>query len=146
MWLELMMINPNTLMKSVLKYFVLIGFIILPFACAQQANINLISVEELKSKMQNDSSLVILDVRNPEELSGPLGKLDGVINIPVQELEDRLSELEKYRNSEIEVICRTGRRSGIATELLIENGYNARNVVGGMVEYRQSEHVSQSAK
>lgn len=129
-------------MRDILKHLSLILFVILSTACAQQSDINSISVEELKSKMQNDSSIVVLDVRNPEELSGPLGKLNNVINIPVQELESRLNELEKYRNSEIEVICRTGRRSGIAAGVLIENGYNTRNVIGGMVEFRQSEEIA----
>ena len=132
-------------MKDFIKHLSLILFVILPIACAQQSDINSISVEELKSKIQNDSSIVILDVRNPEELIGPLGKLNNVINIPVQELESRLNELEKYRNSEIEVICRTGRRSGIAAGTLIENGYNARNVIGGMVEFRQSEEIAPGA-
>lgn len=132
-------------MRDILKHLSLILFVILSTACAQQSDINSISVEELKSKMQNDSSIVTLDVRNPEELSGPLGKLNNVINIPVQELESRLNELEKYRNSEIEVICRTGRRSGIAAGVLIENGYNTRNVIGGMVEFRQSEEIAPGA-
>lgn len=136
-----MLIGIRSLLENISNNFFLISFIVLPFACAQQSDINSISVTDLRFKMKNDSSLVILDVRNPEELSGPLGKLDNVINIPVQELADRLNELEKYRNSKIEVICRTGRRSGIATELLIENGYDARNVIGGMVEFRRSEQA-----
>ena len=131
-------------MRYKIKYFLLVGFLLLPFACAQQSEVNTISVEELKSKMNTDSSLVILDVRNPEELSGPLGKLDNVINIPVQELESKLNSLEKFKNNEIAVICRTGRRSGIAATILIENGFNARNVVGGMVEFRESEKVQKS--
>jgi rhodanese-related sulfurtransferase len=75
-------------------------------------------------------------VRTLEELTGPLGKLDNVINIPLQELESRLSELEKYRNQEIDVICKIGKRSAAATDFLIQKGFNAVNVQGGMVEYR----------
>jgi len=93
----------------------------------------------LKEKLESDSSLIILDVRMPEELNGPLGKLDGAINIPVQELESRLPELEKFKDREITVICRTGRRSATATDILIQNGFKAKNVLGGMVEYRSIE-------
>ena len=74
-------------------------------------------------------------MRTPEELKGPLGKLDNVVNIPLQELESRLSELEKFRDREIVVICKIGKRSEVATDILIQNGFNAKNIHGGMVEY-----------
>ena len=106
---------------------------------AQNDTGNTITVIQLIEKIAIDSAIVILDVRTPEELEGLLGKLNNVINIPVQELEGRLSELEKFKDSEIAVICRTGRRSATATEILIRNGFNARNVLGGMVEFREVE-------
>lgn len=43
-----------------------------------------------------------------------LGKIDGVINVPVQRLESNLDELERYKDEKIAVICRTGNRSGAA--------------------------------
>jgi len=70
---------------------------------------------------------------------GPLGKLENVINILVQELESRLSELEKYRDREIVVLCKLGIRSATATDILIKNGFNAENVLGGMVEYMYTD-------
>ena len=106
---------------------------------AQNDTGNTITVIQLIEKIAIDSAIVILDVRTPEELEGLLGKLNNVINVPVQELEGRLSELEKFKDSEIAVICRTGRRSATATEILIRNGFNARNVLGGMVEFREVE-------
>lgn len=56
-------------------------------ACAQQPGENDITVQLLKEKMKSDSTLIILDVRMPHELTGELGQIEGVINIPVQELE-----------------------------------------------------------
>jgi rhodanese-related sulfurtransferase len=98
---------------------------------------NKITVTELKTRMQTNPDLVILDVRTPEELNGPLGKIDGVINIPVKELENRVDEIEKYRGKEIAVICRTGHRSGIGTEILLKHGFTrVENVEGGMTAYR----------
>jgi rhodanese-related sulfurtransferase len=97
-----------------------------------------ISVDELKNKMGNDDpDLLILDVRNPDELKGPLGKIDNVINIPIQYLEDRLDELKNYKDREIAVICRSGNRSYHGTVLLNSKGFKAKNVVGGMIEYRK---------
>lgn len=108
-------------------------------ACAQQQEDSVISMEEFIEKYNSDSTVVVLDVRTEAELSGPLGKLDGVINIPIQELDARYMELSEYKDQEIDVICRTGNRSGTATQFLREKGFNAKNVLGGMAEYRELE-------
>jgi len=109
------------------------GFMLLNLNAQDKAAI---SVEEM-NKRSNDTSFVILDVRTPEELKGPLGKIEGVINIPLQQLKDRLHELQPYKNKEIAVICRSGNRSNTAAKILNENGFNAFNVTGGMIEYRR---------
>lgn len=81
--------------------------------------------------------MIVLDVRTAEELIGPLGKIDSAINIPVQVLEQRITELEPYKDKEIIVICRTQNRSAVAASILEKNGYKAKNVLGGMTEYRK---------
>ena len=109
--------------------------------CAQTANENAITVDQLREMMGNDTNLVLLDVRNPYELEDKsLGHIDGVLNIPLPELEKRLSELDEFKDKDIAVICRSGRRSGTATDLLVKNGFNAVNVLGGMVQYRATEN------
>jgi rhodanese-related sulfurtransferase len=105
--------------------------------CAQQDKDSTMTVQDLKKLMKDDSTLVILDVRTPAELVGPLGKIDNVINIPIQELETRVGELSEYKDREIAVICRSGNRSNTGTKILREQGYKAKNVLGGMIEYRK---------
>lgn len=97
------------------------------------------TVTDLKTAMKTDKKLLILDVRNPEELKGPLGQISGVVNIPVQELEIRVQELDKYKDKDIAVICRTGHRSGIAQKILDQHGIKSKNVKGGMTAYRELE-------
>lgn len=104
----------------------------------QQEQKDTMTIGELKSKLQNDSNLVVLDVRTPEELEGSLGKIDGVVNIPIQELEKRINELNQFKGKEIAVICRSGVRSQKGTMILNKNGFKAKNVVGGMLEYRRN--------
>jgi rhodanese-related sulfurtransferase len=116
-----------------LSIFSFINFL----GCAQQDKDSTITVQDLKKLMNDDSTLVILDVRTPAELAGSLGKIDNVINIPIQELAGRMNELEKYKAKEIVVICRSGNRSNTGTRILRENGYKAKNVLGGMIEYRK---------
>jgi rhodanese-related sulfurtransferase len=109
------------------------------FGCAQQNKDSTMTVHELKKLMNDDSTLVILDVRTPAELTGPLGKIDNVINIPIQELQSRIGELNKYKDKQIAVICRSGNRSNTGTRLLREKGFDAKNVLGGMIQYQKLE-------
>lgn len=112
------------------------------FGLAQQDKDNTMTIEQLKQQMKNDSTIMILDVRTSAELIGPLGKLDKVINIPIQVLEQRLGELEKFKDKEIAVICRSGNRSNTGMRILQANGFKARNVLGGMIEYRRKEKTN----
>lgn len=97
---------------------------------------NVISVSEFEEVRKNENSLVLIDVRNPDELRGPLGKIDNVLNIPLNELASRMTEIEKYRENKIAVICQSGGRSMMATKMLLSQGFNAINVMGGMIQYR----------
>ncbi len=120
-----------------IKIFFAAFLILINTSCAQRPNVPSVSIEEFIENMNSDSSLVILDVRTPQELESSLGKIESVINIPVQELSERVDELEAYKNKNIAVICRTGNRSTFATKFLLDNGYNAYNVLDGMVKYKE---------
>jgi len=65
-----------------------------------------------------DRSLVVLDVRTPEEFAA--GHLPGAINIPHTELAARVAELEGSRDRDIVVYCRTGARSAAALGVLAD--------------------------
>jgi NADPH-dependent 2,4-dienoyl-CoA reductase/sulfur reductase-like enzyme/rhodanese-related sulfurtransferase len=72
----------------------------------------------------------VLDVRDPIELMVE-NMPDGAVNIPLGELRARLDELPRDR--EIHVICRSGQRAYYATRLLLQKGFTARTVSGGML-------------
>jgi len=94
-----------------------------------------ISVEQVKAKIDSLEQILLLDVRTCEEYDGTMGHIEGSMLIPLYELEDRLAELDEYQNREIIVICRSGNSSGIGTQILIENGYKALNMAGGMIAW-----------
>jgi rhodanese-related sulfurtransferase len=71
----------------------------------------------------------LLDVRNPAELS--VESVPGALNIPLPQLRARLGELPRDR--EIHVICRSAVRAYFATRILLQNGFQARNISGGML-------------
>jgi len=55
----------------------------------------------------------------------------GAVNIPLDQLRRRLDELPHDRT--IHVFCRSGQRAHYATRILLQNGFNARNISGGMM-------------
>jgi NADPH-dependent 2,4-dienoyl-CoA reductase/sulfur reductase-like enzyme/rhodanese-related sulfurtransferase len=71
----------------------------------------------------------LLDVRNPDELA--LESVPGAVNIPLAQLRTRLNELPHDR--EILVICRSGQRAYYAIRILLQNGFKASNLSGGML-------------
>jgi NADPH-dependent 2,4-dienoyl-CoA reductase/sulfur reductase-like enzyme/rhodanese-related sulfurtransferase len=71
----------------------------------------------------------LLDVRMPVELE--VESVPGAVNIPVQQLRARLGELPRDR--EIHIICRSAQRAYYATRILVQNGFKARNISGGML-------------
>jgi rhodanese-related sulfurtransferase len=86
----------------------------------------------------------LLDVRQPAELI--VERVPDAVNIPLDELRARLGELPRDR--EILVICRSGQRAYYATRILLQNGFKARDISGGMLsrailspEPRGSENV-----
>ena len=96
------------------------------------------TVSVLREKLAGAKPPVVIDVRNPDELKGPLGALDVAINIPLPELEGRLKEVERFKNKDIVVICRSGNRSGKAVKLLQAKGLKATNIAGGMIAWRDA--------
>ncbi len=73
----------------------------------------------------------LLDVRSPAELE--VENVPGAFNIPLTELRSRLGELPRDR--EILVFCRSGQRAYYATRILLQNGFEARNIAGGMLSH-----------
>lgn len=83
------------------------------------------------AKLPRDGSITLLDTRTAGEYSR--GHIEGFKNIPVDELRDRLNELEKGKP--VYVICQSGLRSYIASRILEGNGYEAYNFAGGFRFY-----------
>lgn len=75
----------------------------------------------LEKMTSGDDDLLVLDVRSAQEFAE--GHVPGAVNISYDELEARLGELAGERESEVVVYCRSGRRAGIALELLEKAGF-----------------------
>ena len=92
-----------------------------------------LKIEEVKPfdiarRLKNDEKLNIIDVREGNEVE--TGKIPGAKHIPLGEILTRLDELDKEK--EYVMVCRSGNRSGLASEWLTEKGFKVKNMVGGM--------------
>ncbi|UJF17466.1 FAD-dependent oxidoreductase [Vibrio sp. SS-MA-C1-2] len=81
---------------------------------------------------QLNENQLLLDVRNPGELE-KIGYIEGAVNIPVDQLRTRMSELPK--DKEIVIYCQVGLRGNVAYRQLVNSGYQARNLIGGYRTY-----------
>ena len=123
-----------------IKYLTLSLFIGLAFwSCEDSSTIKMKNAINL---LDNDA-YYFLDVRTAEEHK--IKSIPDTDCIPVQEIEKRIVELDKYRNKKIIVYCRSGNRSGTATKILNENGFEAYNMLGGMNGWK-GEGVNQESE
>ncbi len=91
-----------------------------------------IGVDELQRSLEGPDRPFLLDVREPSEYA--VAHVPGAVLIPLGQLEAHVEAVPADR--EVAVICRSGARSGRATQLLRARGRHARNVAGGMLAWR----------
>ncbi|MEH0697743.1 FAD-dependent oxidoreductase [Vibrio owensii] len=89
-----------------------------------------IHFDEIDNLSENQ---VLLDVRNPGELES-VGFIEGAINIPVDQLRQRMNELPK--DKEVVIYCQVGLRGNVAYRQLVNSGFKARNLLGGYRTYK----------
>ena len=84
---------------------------------------------------EHRGAVTILDVREPVELGGDLGRVEGSIHLPLGELRGRLAGVP--RDKPIVCVCRSGRRSAQACTILEKAGVqDVANLAGGMIRWR----------
>ena len=124
------------MLKMVL--FILCSVVLLS-ACGQGAEKNReevyvnITPEEAKHIMDTEDGYVILDVRSQEEYEQ--SHIPGAIVIPHTEVDARAEDVLTDKNQMILVYCRSGRRSKMAAEVLVELGYTNIKEFGGILDW-----------
>ena len=94
-----------------------------------------IDVNELKRRLDADETLLV-DVRTEKDYQA--GHIEQAMNIPVEQLEQAISELEGHVEKSISIICTTDRRSAKAANILLKQGFqDVRVVKGGMTDWRK---------
>ncbi|MEE9553197.1 MAG: rhodanese-like domain-containing protein [candidate division Zixibacteria bacterium] len=92
-----------------------------------------IGFEKASEMINSENPPVVVDVRTPEEFNNELGHIPGSRLIPMQITADSISVYEQFKDREILLVCRSGRRSGIVGDELVAAGFqNVYNLEGGM--------------
>lgn len=101
------------------------------------SNIKYVNNRQAEKLIEENDELLILDVRRSNEFRER--RIPNAINIPVDELEWEVSELEDYKDKPILVYCEAGSRSSAACSIMEEEGFSKLyNLRGGILDYRGS--------
>ena len=121
------------------KLIILLLAVMLLTACGQDKEndqgavyVN-ITAEEAKQIMDTEEGYIILDVRTQEEYDQ--GHIPGAILISHEEIAEKAEDVLTDKNQLILVYCRSGRRSKIAAEALVELGYTNIKEFGGIIDW-----------
>ena len=125
--------------------FIIDNIILVALACSSGLGLLWMSLQNLGAKaspiqvtqMMNRGKHLILDVRDSTEFAG--GCLQGAKNIPLAELEKRVSELDKFKALPVVVVCQSGNQSSKATAQLQRAGFEqAVSLEGGLAAWQSA--------
>jgi glyoxylase-like metal-dependent hydrolase (beta-lactamase superfamily II)/rhodanese-related sulfurtransferase len=105
--------------------------------CAREKEVPYIHAHDLKKLIDTRQTVVLLDVRETRELTGPLGHLPGIKHIPIGSISERFPELAVHRDDHIIAICKMGGRAKTAAHILSDAGFNVTVLTGGMNEWNE---------
>ena len=88
--------------------------------------------QEAKEKLDSDSSILLVDVRTPEEYAQE--RINGSVNLPDYDIQDKAAQVLPDKQAKIYLYCRSGRRSEAAAKELIDMGYTNVYEFGGILE------------
>jgi NADPH-dependent 2,4-dienoyl-CoA reductase/sulfur reductase-like enzyme/rhodanese-related sulfurtransferase/TusA-related sulfurtransferase len=99
-----------------------------------------ISASELYERLDTDDTpAIMIDVRTPQEYNGRMRHIKNTKLIPLGELMHSIDTLNEHKDEEIIVICHSGSRSMMASQLLVRAGFkDVRNLTGGMLIWHRS--------
>lgn len=122
--------------KVLLALALLAAVMFLPRLVGKLRERPLLEIESLKRRLEAGEDLLVLDVRTAADFVGEQGHLAAARNLPLEELPNRLNELEPFLERPIALVCRTDRRSAQAAHLLAAAGFaDVRVVRGGMTAW-----------
>lgn len=131
------MAGSGGMIQKMLLALTLLAFIaFLPRVIGRMRQKSMLSVSEVKKRLDAKTKMLVLDVRSAHEFVGEQGHISGAKNISLDALPSRVMELADYEEHPIVVVCRTDRRSSSAAKFLAQQGFADVHVAkGGMTDW-----------
>lgn len=124
--------------KSVFSITLFLMLLWLAVTSASGEVIIMIKAEDLAKRIKNNDDFLMVDVRQPDELTSSLGHIRGSVNIPMLSLNTRISKVAVNKNREIILVCRSDHRARFAADMLKRSGYtNLKVLEGGMIRWNK---------
>jgi phage shock protein E len=115
---------------------IIIGvFLLIISACAPAQVISKMTHQQAIEAMNQDSTIVLVDVRTVEEFA--TGYVAGAINIPIDDIATTFESQISDKDTRLFIICRSGNRSALASEQLKKMGYTNITDIGGIINWPQ---------
>ena len=123
-------------MKKFFHYTLLIALCTLLFSGCGGNSYKHLTHEEAKDLIAADQSVIVLDVRTPEEFEKK--HIPNALLVPIEELRNGNFDSLPDKDAKILIYCWTGRRAEDAAQILVENGYKKVYEFGGLVDWTGS--------
>lgn len=134
----------GTVQKIMLAIALLTVVSFLPRLVSMVRRPPMIEVPQLKQRLDSKEDLLLLDVRASDAYNGEQGHIAGATHIPLNELEQRIQELDAWREKPVVTICRTDRMSSQAAKLLAKKGFsNVKVAKMGMTDWLKHSYPAQ---
>lgn len=132
----------GSVQKIMLALALLAIVVFLPSLVKRLRREKMMDVASLKQKMDASEDVLLLDVRTLEDYVGEQGYIKDSVLIPVEELEQRLTEIDGFQKKMVMTICRVDKRSTKAAQMLTEHGFVDVHIIrGGMMAWHDKDYL-----
>jgi len=122
--------------KAMLALALLAVVAFIPRLINKLRKVDMIDSQQLKSQLDINKDMLLLDVRSAADFSGEQGHIAQATLLPLEELKQRIASLEDHKSKPIVTICRTDRRSSAAYKILLDMGFeNVKVARMGMTDW-----------
>ncbi len=131
----------DIIQKVLLGIALLATVMFIPRMINKLRHVDMIDINTLKEQLDNNDDLLLLDVRSEADFNGEQGHIEQATLIPLEELQQKISTIENYKNRPVITICRTDRRSSSASKMLSNLGFeNVKVVRMGMTDWNKHHY------
>jgi len=131
----------DLIQKIMLALALLAVVAFIPRLINRYRKVNMLSVAELKSQIDDKQDILLLDVRQPADFNGEQGHIEQARLLPLEELKQRADELIAFKSKPVITICRTDKRSSQAAKMLTDLGFeNVKVARMGMTDWNKNHY------